>query len=79
MCRYQIAHAEVAKGGKGSLKFAPRLRDPACAGKFEIRKAESRKRKAPRGCGIPHVREKAEKRFELSANNGSRLRRGGPT
>jgi hypothetical protein len=43
-------------------------------------------RNSPRGGGIPHVREiseigkrNSEKRFELSANNGSRLRRGGPT
>ena len=41
--------------GKGILKFAPRLRDPACAGEFGKRNSE--------------------KRFELRANNGGRVRR----
>ena len=35
-------HAKAAKVGKGILKFAPRLRDPACAGEFGKRNLESR-------------------------------------
>lgn len=35
-------HAKGAMDGKGILKFAPRLRDPACAGEFGKRNLESR-------------------------------------
>ena len=51
----EIAHAMGAMDGKEILKFAPRWRDSACAGEFEIRKLFPQRLGARGGGGMDGV------------------------